>query len=292
MSPFPSILVKLIIQKVSRYLKSSVSAKAAMKFSIVTPSYNQGQYIAQTLDSVLEQQPSCEIEHLVMDGGSTDNTLEVLTNYERQYPTLSWISESDKGQSDAINKGLNRAKGDIVAYLNSDDYYLPGTLAKVKSIFETNPKVDFVYGDIYMVNESGEIIRRVKSLKTSLWRHLYSFPFPQQSCFWRRHLIERIPIFNTQNKTCMDGEYFAHILSHPVTLYRLSDPLACFRLHQASISGSGRWSSLYQTDKLRIENDLMPHRKLPRKFHLLTGRLAKQLFVTLRPQAEMFSLSK
>lgn len=261
-----------------------------MKFSIITPSFNQGLYIEDTLKSVLVEQSACQVEHIVMDGGSTDDTVNILKHYANNYSNLFWVSEPDKGQSDAINKGIEHSSGDIIAYINSDDYYLPNSLTKVQKIFQEYPQVDFVYGDINMVKANGKTIRHIKSLKTSLWRHLYSFSFPQQSCFWRRSLITKVPPFNTQNCTCMDGEYFAHILTQPITLYRLSESLACFRLHQDSISGSGRLSCDYQTDKLRIEHDLMPHRKLPRSLHFTTGRLIKQIAIALRPPTEMFNL--
>jgi glycosyltransferase involved in cell wall biosynthesis len=262
-----------------------------MKFSIITPSFEQGQYIADNLESVLVGQSDCDVEHIVVDGGSTDDTVKILMEHQKIHPSLIWTSEKDQGQSDAINKGIGKSTGDILAYLNSDDYYLPGTLAKVNEIFHRYPNVDFVYGDIYMVDQNRERLRLIKSLKTSLWHHLYCFPFPQQSCFWRRDLMSKIPLFNTGNKTCMDSEFFACALTLPLTLHRISKPLACFRIHQDSISGSGKWSSQYRMDKLRIELEVDPERYLPRFLHLLTGKVIKQYTNLIRPYQETFVLS-
>jgi glycosyltransferase involved in cell wall biosynthesis len=261
-----------------------------MKFSIITPSYNQGAYIQDTLDSVLATPKNCSVEHIVVDGGSTDRTISILQSYGEQYSNLSWKSEPDLGQSDAINKGLKLATGEIIAYLNSDDYYLTETFNIVEKIFVSYPEVDFVYGDIFMVNQSKEVLRRIKSLRTSLWHHLYSFSFPQQSCFWRRKILDLVPEFNIKNKTCMDREFFAQVLSHPITMYRISEPLACFRLHDQSISGSGKFSKSYERDRLLIEQEFFSSSTLTKQVFRLSGRLAKYYHLVTRPKWEIFTI--
>ena len=142
--------------------------------SIITPSYNQANYIEQTLRSVLEQDYP-RIEYLVVDGASTDNSVEIIKNYASRggvAPPLHkinwWVSERDSGQGEAINKGLVRAKGEILAWLNSDDYYLPGTLSAVVKIFEANPDVIMVYGDMLAVDEHGQTINTLKYKQLSL----------------------------------------------------------------------------------------------------------------------------
>jgi glycosyltransferase involved in cell wall biosynthesis len=260
-----------------------------MKFSVITPSYNQGKYIKNTLDSVLSLQQGCEIEHLVIDGGSQDQTISILTSYSKFYPNLIWSSAPDRGQSDALNKGLKFAQGDIISYINSDDYYLQKSLNFVGKIFDKYPEVDFVYGDIFIANAMGIITRRVKSLKTSLWHQFYSFPFPQQSCFWRRRLFQLVPEFNRENKTCMDGEYFAHILTHSVTFCRVSHPIACFRIHDESISGSRKLAELYERDKKMLREKFLPSfSRLPQTPLYLTGRLSKMIKLFGRPELEIF----
>ena len=124
------------------------------KISIVTPSLNQGQFIKRTILSVLKQ--GCHnIEYIVMDGGSTDNTVEILKKYEDR---LIWKSEPDRGQSHAINKGFRMATGEIIGWLNSDDTYEPDALKTVIQFFSEHPEIDLIYGDCNMIDENDNII--------------------------------------------------------------------------------------------------------------------------------------
>ena len=124
--------------------------------SIVTPSYNHGRYIEETIQSVLNQDYP-NLEYLVIDGGSSDNTVEILKKYEGR---LTWISEKDRGQADAINKGFRMANGEILAWLNSDDTYLPGAVQHSVRYLEAHSEVAMLYGEGYHIDAEGEFIER------------------------------------------------------------------------------------------------------------------------------------
>jgi glycosyltransferase involved in cell wall biosynthesis len=142
-----------------------------MKISIITPSYNQAEFIERTIQSIFSQNYP-DIEYIVMDGGSTDGTVKILKKYSDQ---IIWKSEKDNGQSDAINKGLKIATGEIVAYLNSDDTYEPGTLKKVADFFQKNPEKKWVYGKCKIINKKDQEIRKWITAYKNLLLKNYSY---------------------------------------------------------------------------------------------------------------------
>ena len=155
--------------------------------SIVTPSYNQEPFLEQTIRSVLEQDHA-PIEYFVMDGGSTDGSLEIIEKYA---PRLAgWVSEPDRGQADAINKGLARARGEIVAWLNSDDYYLPGALTAAVRCFDQHPEAVLVYADMLAVDERGRTINRLHYRQLGLEDLLCFNIIGQPAVFMRRSALE------------------------------------------------------------------------------------------------------
>jgi len=180
------------------------------KITIVTPSFNQGRYIDRTIQSVLQQEYP-NVEYIVVDGGSTDETLSVLKRYEGQ---LRWISEKDSGQSEAINKGFRLAKGEIVAWLNSDDIYLPGALEKVGKYFAEHSDVMMVYGEGYMIDQSDAIKSRFPFTepKFDLWKLIYFGDYVlQQSTFFRRSVFDAIELLNESLHYTMDWDLFIRI---------------------------------------------------------------------------------
>lgn len=210
------------------------------RITIVTPSYNQGEYIEETIESVLGQRYP-DLEYFVMDGGSTDGTLEVLPKYNGR---LVWVSEPDRGQSHAINKGLQRATGEVLAFLNSDDFYEPGALLKVGQFFARHPQASWLTGRCRIVDERGQEIRRAISAYKNLWLRLGSFRLlqitdyvSQPATFWRREVVERIGPFDEQWQYAMDYDYSLRVGRH-FRLWVLHEPLACFRWHAASKAGS------------------------------------------------------
>ena len=155
--------------------------------SIVTPSLNQGRYIEQTLCSVLQQE-GVRLQYIVVDGVSNDQTLEILERYRSRIDVL--LIEKDDGQADAIRKGLSLATGTICAYLNSDDYLLPGALSRVATFFSENPGIDAVYSDRIFVDGDDRLLRYWRLPMHSNYVMCRWDFIPQETCFWRRSAME------------------------------------------------------------------------------------------------------
>jgi len=161
--------------------------------SIVTPSLNQGAFLSEALLSVREQKYS-ELEHLVIDGGSGDDTIKILCRYSEEacWKHLRWTSEPDHGQSHALNKGFAKASGDIIGWLNSDDRYRPGCLNYVSRIFQERPNIDVVYGDYTWIDENGRTIQCRREIEFSYFILLYHrvLYIPTTAAFFRRRVID------------------------------------------------------------------------------------------------------
>ncbi|MGA2261585.1 MAG: glycosyltransferase family 2 protein [Acidobacteriota bacterium] len=216
------------------------------RITIVMPTLNQAKYIEEAVQSILEQNYE-NLECLVFDGGSTDGTLDILKRYEDR---LQWWSEKDRGQADAINKGLKRATGDILGYLNSDDLLEPGALDKVAGYFLEHPEVDLVYGEGYLMKADGTGKHRFPATEPvfDLWRliHLWDFIL-QQSTFWRRRLLERIGYFNESLHYGLDWDYWIRAAKAGKVGY-IPEYLGCLREYDAAKSfagGSRRIKELY-----------------------------------------------
>ena len=198
-----------------------------MRVSLVTPSLNQGPWIADTLRSVREAaRDGLEVEHWVVDGGSTDTTRDVLAAQD----FARWISEPDSGQSEAINKGLARTTGDVLGYLCADDFLEPRALAQVAAVFHLHPEIHVVHGDGFFL-ESDSGWKRRKNSGTFSYRRLRRRNFLlQPAVFWRRSVFERFGGFDVTLRYCMDHEYWLRIGAYTQWFY-LNEPLATCRLH-------------------------------------------------------------
>lgn len=206
-----------------------------VKISIITPSYNQGQFIADAIESV-NSQDYPEKEHIIVDAMSTDETLDVIKRYAH-LPHLRWVSESDKGQSDAINKGFKMATGDVVAWLNTDDYYLPGTFAKIAATFQQHPKASIVYGDTLLVNQDKEALRVKKDHAFDYGVLLYYGCYIQSTTtFFRREIVDANHLIDISYKLCMDYEYFVRLARLGYRFQYIPETLAAFRWHETNFS--------------------------------------------------------
>ena len=194
--------------------------------SIVTPSYNQGRYIEQTIESVLNQDYP-NLEYLVLDGGSTDETVEILKRYEGR---LAWISEKDRGQADAINKGFHLAKGQILGWLNSDDTYSPGAIRKVAQYFQSHREVGLLYGEGCHVDAAGKIIERYHTEPFSFHRLGEICFICQPAAFLQAEVFRAIGPLDVGLRYCMDYEYWIRIAKR-FRVGHLDEYLANTRLH-------------------------------------------------------------
>lgn len=210
------------------------------KITIAVPSYNQGRFIEETLRSVLLQGYP-ELELMVLDGGSTDETVDVLRRYE---PWLAyWVSEPDRGQTHAINKGLERATGEIFAYLNSDDLLAPGALFRVAEAFRSHPDADVVHGRCIYVDEAGAELFSIRGNVTSfvdylrIWRRFADRDFlTQPEVFCRTRSLVDAGGFREELRSVMDFEMWLRLLSRGCRFRAIDAPVARFRTYAAQKS--------------------------------------------------------
>lgn len=204
--------------------------------SVIVPSYNQGQYIGATIDSIL-QQDYPNLECIVMDGGSTDTTVDVLKRYDDS--RLTWVSEKDHGQSDAINKGMRVAKGDLLTFINSDDLLLPGALSQIVRYFEQHPNTDAIFGDVQLIAADGSPIGIMQGQPFDLEAALTGGqPVTQQGSVWRRSVTEKIGLLDDALHFTMDLDYWLRIALAGLRLDYVPGMRAAFRRHATSKSTS------------------------------------------------------
>ncbi|MEZ0485589.1 glycosyltransferase family 2 protein [Fibrella aquatica] len=249
--------------------------------TVITPSYNQGQFIGQTIESVLSQgYPN--LQYLIIDGASTDHTADVVAPYRGQ---LTFITERDRGQTDAINKGLRMATGDIVCWLNSDDYFLPGTLQAVGTFFAANPDTVWLTGDCQIVDEAGQTIQEPIRQYKRLLRSLSPAAFLgvtnavcQPATFWRRSVHQQLGYLREDLRYTMDYDWWLRLaqLQAPAVSKQL---FSVFRIHSASKGGS-QYVPQFQEDFETLRRHMSS--PLVRGLHSLHNQLITGVYRVLK----------
>lgn len=200
--------------------------------SIITPSFNQARFLERTIQSVLTQDYP-RIEYGIVDGGSTDGSVDLIQKYQSRLAW--WVSEQDKGQTDAINKGFNRANGDIFAWINSDDTYNPGAVtAAVKYLME-HPDVAMVYADCNFIDEEDRVIGKFNAAQTDYRRLRQGYVhIPQQTMFFRAQYWRELGPLDPSFYFAMDYDLWTRIAAHAPIKYFPGKNWANFRIHTAS----------------------------------------------------------
>ncbi len=242
-------------------------------FTIITPTLNQADFIEETIKSVLNQK-DVDLEYWVIDAGSTDGTLEILKKYKKEFSNFNFISEKDKGQPDAINKGLKLAKGDIIAYINSDDAYTENALSKIKKIALTEFDYKWFYGKSIIINEKGQKTRPVFNKAKNFFSKRYSFfrllcfnIISQPACFIRRDAIKEVGLFDDEDQYTFDYEYWLR-LGEKFTGLFVDEDLAFYRVHSDAKLIS---SKAYYVELFVIWKFILDKIKKFKKFHYLVA---------------------
>ncbi len=211
-----------------------------MKFSIITPTYNSEKYLAETIESVLSQKGDFEVEYIIIDGGSNDNTVEIIKKYSKTH-AIKWISEKDEGMYSAINKGFSMATGDIFAWINSDDVYLPDAFQSITRTLNKYPKIKWLKGITLISNENLKTINKLPCfiynqdwIKKGIYgRNAYFIH--QDSVFWKKELWDKAGGINEKYK--LAGDYDLWIkFSKLFPLWSINQPISRFRKRNGQLS--------------------------------------------------------
>ena len=207
------------------------------RISIVTPSFNQAEFLERTILSIHNQMYP-NLEHIVIDGGSTDDSTRILKKYENRL--AYWHSRPDNGQCDAINQGAGKATGLFMTWINSDDLLLPGALYRIGGLIRQHPEADLFYGNQVEVDESDQVTKRVYTINFDLRDFLYEINIiiNQQSAFWKVELYQELNGLS-DCAYAMDYDLFYRMISKGINWHRIDDFLSAFRMYPESLTGSG-----------------------------------------------------
>lgn len=252
--------------------------------SIITPTFNSEQYIENCIRSIMTQ--NAVFEHIIVDGGSTDGTLKILKKYENQYQ-MRWISEKDNGMYDAISKGFKMAKGDILAWINSDDQYLPWTLKTVQKVFE-DPTIKWVQGiPSYMNAEGMQYMSRDHRFTPDSYYIAKGMHdgqrlgcLQQESSFWRRELFEECGGLKVELRYAGDFHLWRSFAQN-TRLYTINSVLACFRVHEAQKSAN-RQAYLEEIGIISSVDKFLVKMKVYKILRIIEGLKARKYRIEVR----------
>ncbi|MDB5805461.1 MAG: Family 2 glycosyl transferase [Betaproteobacteria bacterium] len=223
------------------------------RISLVTCSYQQGRYLDATMRSVLDQAYP-DLEYIVIDGGSSDESAAVIRAHEREL--AYWVSEPDRGQTDALIKGFNRAGGEIFGWLCSDDLLMPGALQKVADFFATHPQVAAVYGDALWIDAAGGYIRPKREMGFNRFVFLFDHNYiAQPSMFWRRDLYERVRGLDRDFNLAMDADLWERFSRH-TQIAHLPEYLSCMRYYPEQKTRAMRPQGRLEDARIRARSAL------------------------------------
>jgi len=237
------------VSKLTIKNQANDAASRYPKLTIITPSYNQADFLERTILSVLNQNYP-NLEYIIVDGGSTDRSVEVIKKYEKYLSY--WVSEKDKGQVHAINKGLERATGDWISFQNSDDVYFPGTFQRFGEAALHNP-ADILYGDLFMITTDDEVTEILKTTSYSLTcQILEGMQIHNQSLFFKKSLVEKYGKFDESFRFAFDYEFITRYTLHDSTRIRKVEGLGgALRVHADAKSST--IASVGSEEHLRIQ---------------------------------------
>ena len=232
------------------YTTTDAPLAGAPSIAIVTPSFNHAHYVERTIRSVIDQNYPA-LRYTVQDGGSTDGTQALLKGFGE---SLSWVSESDDGQADAINRGFARVEGDIMAWVNSDDTLLPGALDYVARFFGSRPDIDVVYGHRVCIDQSDKDIGRIILPRHDAEVIKWMDYIPQETMFWRRRVWEKLGGIDRRFHYAMDWDFILRAHAEGFRFHRLPRFLGCFRIHDSQKTVSQIEIGNAESTKLRMRH--------------------------------------
>ena len=183
--------------------------------SIITPAYNSASFLRSCVESVAQQWQE-EVEHWIIDGGSTDGTVELLNELSSEFPHLRWISEKDRGQSHAMNKGIERCRGEVISFLNADDFYEPGAIDKAIRFFKTAPAGSFLVGDCRVLKEDGSMYMMNRPYPFDPVNFIldYTFPFNPSAYFYHKNLHNSLGLYDESDHLTMDIDFIFRLFGN------------------------------------------------------------------------------